>query len=232
MAVSATRLDAQRAGYEWLSCESRDGREEFCRASIAGDVRITRELGSVRCVEGSNWRWSRDGIRVRDGCRAEFEYRRQDPLSLGGGDTGLERTKCESKDGRERYCRAPIEGNVRIAKQLGDTPCVEGTNWRWDPGGISVRDGCRGEFEYRRREGSVTDWDASDSAWGGPRGVVTCHSQKDQEQFCPAAIDGDVKVRRNTGEAPCRKDVNYSWTRDGVRVWNGCGAEFEFRKRG
>lgn len=59
-----------------LRCESWFGPTR-CQASMAGDVRILRQLRGTECVEGRNWLWSRRGIEVWDGCRAEFEYRVQ-----------------------------------------------------------------------------------------------------------------------------------------------------------
>ncbi len=57
-----------------LRCEAWYGPTR-CPASIAGDVRILRQLRGTECVERRNWIWSPRGIEVWDGCRAEFEYR-------------------------------------------------------------------------------------------------------------------------------------------------------------
>jgi len=133
-----------------------------------------------------------------------------------------DRIRCESRDGREEYCRAAIDGDVRLVRQLSDQRCTQGRNWRWDSEGIRVRDGCRAEFEYTPR---------SSGSSGSSNGRVTCQSQKDRESFCPAPIAGGVRVFRNISDTRCREGVNYTWNRDGVRVWGGCRAEFEFRQR-
>jgi len=57
-----------------LRCEAWFGQTR-CPASIAGDVRILRQLRGTECVERRNWMWSPQGVLVWDGCRAEFEYR-------------------------------------------------------------------------------------------------------------------------------------------------------------
>lgn len=249
LAVTAGLLAPAPAGaqsYDRLRCESRDGRDQFCRADIAGDVRVYRQLSDTLCREGRNWRWSRDGIEVRDGCRAEFEYRRSGwggsggsdgwggsggwggssggGWGSGGGSGRYDRVTCQSQKDRDQFCPAPIGGDVRIVRQMSDTDCRQGRNWWWNQEGVRVSDGCRAEFSYRRRSGES----------GGmrpDRGNVTCQSEKDRERFCPAQIGGDVRLRRQISDTPCREGRNWSWTRDGVRVWGGCRGEFDYRQR-
>jgi hypothetical protein len=130
---------------------------------------------------------------------------------------------CQSNKGREQFCPAPIEGDVRVERQLSDESCVYKRTWNWNRDGIRVYGGCRAEFSYRRRTGG--------SGGSGASGRVTCQSNDGRASFCPAPVDGDVRVFRNMSDVRCRENVNFSWTRDGVRVWNGCRAEFEYRKR-
>ena len=139
----------------------------------------------------------------------------------GGG--GRDRVTCQSQKEREQFCPAAIGGDVRVARQLSDTPCIEGRNWSWDRNGVRVFDGCRAEFTFRRRGGEVPP--------GGTPGMarVTCQSQKDREQFCPAPIAGQVRVIRNISDTRCTEGRNWRWSRDGVRVWSGCRAEFEYK---
>ena len=246
---------AAAQSYDRLRCESRDGREEWCRAEISGDVRVYRQLSDTACREGRNWRWTRDGIAVRDGCRAEFEYRRSDRGggwggSGGGGwgggggnwnDSRYDRVTCQSVKDRDQFCPAPIGGEVRIVRQMSDTDCRQGRNWWWNQEGVRVSDGCRAEFSYRRRGSGGSGgsgWGGSGGSggggWGGSgsnRGSVTCQSEKDRERFCPAPIDGDVRLKRQISDTPCRQGRNWSWSRDGVRVWGGCRGDFDYRKR-
>jgi len=238
--LTTIRLDAQwGSSYDRMRCESKEGRDEYCRASISGDVRVVRQLSDRACIEGRTWKWDRDGIGVRDGCRAEFEYRRRDSGSGGGwggsgggwGGSGSggwggggrrDRVTCQSQKDREQFCPAPIGGDVRVVRQMSDEDCVYRRNWNWSRDGIRVYGGCRAEFEYTRR---------SEGSSGGNRARVTCQSQKDRTQFCPAAIGGDVRVFRNISDTRCREGQNWSWSRDGIRVWEGCRAEFEYRQR-
>lgn len=234
---SAEARQGWGSGLDRIRCESQGGRERHCSASIEGDVRVVRQLSDTRCREGSNWRWDRSGIFVRDGCRAEFEFRRRDSGwgggggggwgggggSWGGGGGSRDRVTCQSQNDRAAFCPAPIAGDVRVARQLSDTNCVFRRNWNWNNDGVRVWDGCRAEFEFRRRGGELTP--------GGTMRIVTCQSQRDREQFCPAPIAGDVRVVRNISDTRCREGRNWNWTRDGVRVWEGCRADFEYRPR-
>ncbi len=54
-----------------IRCESEDGRERHCAVPLRGAA-LQRQLSRTPCVQGRNWRWDRNGIWVKDGCRAEF----------------------------------------------------------------------------------------------------------------------------------------------------------------
>lgn len=54
-----------------IRCESKDGRERHCAASLRGAA-LQRQVSRAPCVQGRNWRWDRSGIWVKDGCRADF----------------------------------------------------------------------------------------------------------------------------------------------------------------
>ena len=53
-------------------CESNDRRPRECAADIRGGVQLVRQLSSAPCVQGRTWGYSRNGVWVADGCRAEF----------------------------------------------------------------------------------------------------------------------------------------------------------------
>jgi hypothetical protein len=133
-----------------VTCQSQRDREDFCPAPIAGNVVVARQLSDTRCVEGRNWSWNRDGVRVRDGCRAEFEFTRRGG-ELDPGSSNWQRVTCQSQREREQFCPAPIDREVRVTRQLSDTPCVQGRNWNWTRDGVRVWSGCRAEFEFRGR---------------------------------------------------------------------------------
>lgn len=65
-------LQSAYAG-DFIRCESVGDRYRFCRARTRGRVRIDRRLSDARCDLGRTWGYERDGVWVRDGCRAVFE---------------------------------------------------------------------------------------------------------------------------------------------------------------
>ncbi|CAD2245738.1 DUF3011 domain-containing protein [Xanthomonas arboricola] len=55
-----------------VTCESKKGARRTCGISVERQVRVGRQISKKECVEGQTWGWSRDGVWVNDGCRAEF----------------------------------------------------------------------------------------------------------------------------------------------------------------
>lgn len=56
-----------------MSCESFDGRKNYCDADTQGaKVQLTRQIGTAPCTEGSTWGYDRRGIWVDRGCSGEF----------------------------------------------------------------------------------------------------------------------------------------------------------------
>lgn len=138
-----------------IRCESPN--DKFARCYTRGRVEIVRQLSRTKCVEGRNWGQDREGLWVKDGCRADFAARgggwnddRPGRPGNGwgpgnGGDYGRV-INCSSSDGRQQYCPADIRRNVRLVRQLSSSRCIEGRSWGWDRRGVWVTDGCRGEF--------------------------------------------------------------------------------------
>ena len=61
--------------------------------------------------------------------------------------------RCESTNGRERYCSADTSRGVRLSTQLSSTGCYQGDTWGYDRRGIWVSGGCRAIFETRAYSG-------------------------------------------------------------------------------
>ncbi|WP_305804921.1 DUF3011 domain-containing protein [Stenotrophomonas sp. YIM B06876] len=55
-----------------LVCESKGGLRRECGVSVQHRVTLLRQLSGTPCEEGRNWGWTRDGVWVDKGCRAEF----------------------------------------------------------------------------------------------------------------------------------------------------------------
>ena len=63
---------------------------------------------------------------------------------------GSDRTvRCDSNDNRVRQCPADTRGGVRLLRQVSKASCIEGRSWGWDPNGIWVSNGCRGDFQVQ-----------------------------------------------------------------------------------
>lgn len=143
------------AGQQGLvRCESDKGNLRRCAVDTRGGVRLSRQLSRTDCVLGRNWGYDAGGIWVNGGCRAEFALGGYGGYDGGGaygnggyyGSAGAQHViRCESKDGRERHCAASLRG-AALQRQLSRAPCVQGRNWRWDRGGIWVKEGCRADF--------------------------------------------------------------------------------------
>jgi hypothetical protein len=58
-----------------------------------------------------------------------------------------ETVRCESLNGRERYCPANTRGGVYLSNQLSREGCYQGDTWGHDRGGVWVSGGCRAEFQ-------------------------------------------------------------------------------------
>ena len=151
-----------------MTCESIDGRSQYCRADTRAGVRLIRKLSKAGCYEGQSWGYDERGIWVARGCRAQFEvmdHRRDDSRDHYYDDNrpprdhydsrpprddrnyGPQHITCESWDNQQTYCRARLRhAQVEIVRQLSNQRCRYGENWGWDNGGIWVRGGCRAVF--------------------------------------------------------------------------------------
>lgn len=145
-------------------CESRDGRQNYCAINGGGRVRVYRQLSDSRCDEGRTWGQDRRGVWVSDGCRAEFVttgygygggwndrdgYRGGNQGSYGTG-YGIQGFRCESNDGRQKFCNVDTSNGVRLVRRLSDSACIEGRTWGVARGGVWVSQGCRADFATGR----------------------------------------------------------------------------------
>ncbi|WP_022973816.1 DUF3011 domain-containing protein, partial [Xanthomonas maliensis] len=115
-----------------------------------------------------------------------------------------------------------------LVRQLSDTRCVEGRNWRQAPGRIWVDDGCRGEFAEARG-----GWDGG---WGGGRPAndyaITCSSDDRRLRTCGwDGRYGDPVLTRQLSDTRCEEGRTWGYDRRRATVWvnDGCRARFEAR---
>lgn len=216
-----------------IVCESVSGRERFCAAPIGGAVRVVRTLSSAPCVQGESWRWDVRGIYVRNGCRAQFAYRVNDPWGGGdwnddgwGGNEGRYREiRCGAGPNQENFCAAPNDGRVRLVRQESRFECSEGRTWRAERGGVRVRNGCVGRFGYHE-SGDGGGWTPAQPM------EIRCSSRNHRWAVCPVDIAGPVQLVRQDSHAPCERDWTWGVVgNEGIWVSDGCRARFRVNGR-
>lgn len=199
-----------------ISCESRDGGFRECATPFRGAPVMTATLSSAPCVEGRTWGSRGAGsVWVNGGCRARFADAYAYGGPAGGGYDSGQSVRCESLDGRERSCQAPVGGRLVLLRQLSDAACIEGQSWGSQGSGrVWVRNGCRGDF------GLAPGTAAVDGA------TFRCESDGGRHQECRARTSGQQVLVRQLSAASCIEGQSWG-SRDGsVWVRNGCRAEF------
>jgi hypothetical protein len=176
LTVAVLSFPALAAAQGSVKCESNDGHRSYCGNYEFNQVRLDRQISNSPCIQGRSWGVDNRGLWVDDGCRAYFTILRN---PNGGGNwnggepgRGQDSVRCESIDGRRSYCGNYGYDQVRLERQISDSPCVQGRSWGVDRGGLWVDDGCRAVFEIRGpgQGGGHGPGrpDNHDSPWWGP----------------------------------------------------------------
>lgn len=205
-----------------VTCTSDSRRYRECRTPFRGPARITQQISSTRCVEGSNW-GSRPGlIWVDEGCRARFaEDRRGWPTWGGAG--GQREIECASNDDRYRQCNTGFRGRARLSRQLSRDACIEGRSWGQGPGMVWVSRGCRARFED-------AGWSGGNPGQGSSGYSITCASSGGDRRTC-AWNDryGRPFLIERLSQASCVEGRSWGYNRGNVWVDDGCRARFGVR---
>lgn len=223
-----------------IRCESRDGRTKRCDTG-GGYAELVRQLSDSACIRNRTWGSDYRSVWVSGGCRGEFRVDgRDNGYGNGygnghgyGGDPGV--IRCESRDNRSTTCAVPYgrRSNVRLIRQLSDTPCVEGDTWGRSSGGIWVTRGCRGEFVVAR--GGDDSWqcrpgdlNCNNNRPGGNGNARTmrCESNDQRTVRCPTTIYRRAELARQLSDTPCSEGGTWGWDRNGIWVTRGCRGEF------
>lgn len=80
--------------------------------------------------------------------------------------------------------------------------------------------------------GMVAAAHAGDDSWRRGKPIerrITCYSAPDEERFCSAINDGQVRLVRNRGGAGCVEGDTWRHDDRGVYVRQGCQGEFVYR---
>lgn len=137
---------------------------------------------------------------------------------LFGGDV----LRCASSDEQTVRCPADTRGGVRLIRRSSGKPCVEGTSWGVDRGGVWVSQGCAADFVLGKG-GS-----GSNSSTGAR--VIKCESVGGRWNHCAAKTEAGVALAQQLSKQPCLR--NQSWGADDNGVWVSGGCRGEFRLLG
>jgi len=195
------------------------GRRVYCETDTSGGVRLVSQSNG-RCRQGSTWGYDARGIWVDRGCRAQFEVSSSAPVSNPGYNPGYNSSTiaCASDNGLRTYCTADTRGGVRLMRQLGGSPCQEGSTWGYDSRGIWVDRGCRAEFDL---SGGV-----SNNSGNYNSSAITCSSNDGYRNYCTADTSGGVRLARQLSGSPCEEGSTWGYDSRGIWVDRGCRAEF------
>lgn len=193
-------------------CESRSDRYTECQTPFRGRARISRQVSSTTCIEGTNW-GSRPGlVWVTRGCRARFveDDRYVAPPLVSGQVT------CESRNGRTAECRTNFRGPAVLVRQLSDAACIEGRTWGSRNGTVWVGGGCRGVFGEGRGTG------------GNAAYTVTCNSDDNRYRTCAwNASAGRPRLIEQISNTACIEGRTWGYDRrEGLWVDRGCRGRF------
>jgi hypothetical protein len=130
---------------------------------------------------------------------------------------------CSSNNGRKNYCGDFGNRDIRLVRQISGSPCVQGSTWGIDRGGLWVDKGCRADFVV---------------AGGGrppgppPSQTINCSSNNGKRNWCAIGNSRDVQLVRQISGSPCVRGSTWGIDNRGLWVDNGCRADFAFGRGG
>lgn len=126
--------------------------------------------------------------------------------------------RCASNDEQTVRCPADTRDGVRLVRRNSGKPCVEGTSWGADRGGVWVSQGCSADFVLGR----------GGSGAGSTQGarVIKCESVGGRWNHCAAKTEAGVALAQQLSKKPCLRNQNWGTDTGGVWVSGGCRGEF------
>jgi hypothetical protein len=131
-----------------ITCSSNDGRRNWCDIGRSRDVRIARQISGSACIQDQTWGIDRRGLWVDRGCRAEFFVGGGRPQGPPPGPP-MRIVTCSSDNGKRNWCDVGRSRDVRLARQISGSACIENQTWGIDRRGLWVDRGCRADFRVR-----------------------------------------------------------------------------------
>jgi hypothetical protein len=137
-----------------VTCASDDMKRHLCRVDTSRGVQMINQRSGSPCIQGQTWGYSRSGIWVDRGCRADFYlgsgYRPGGPGPGPGGPGYGATITCSSNNGKRNYCPANTSRGVKLTNQRSGSPCIQGQTWGYYGRGSWVDRGCRADFVTSR----------------------------------------------------------------------------------
>ncbi|HEY9506490.1 MAG TPA: DUF3011 domain-containing protein [Gemmatimonadales bacterium] len=137
-------------GSRRITCGSGSSIQMQCSTQgHATRVGVVRDLGSSRCRQGDNWRYTASEIVAGNGCRAEFE------VTYGKDSAGMRPVapprrviSCGNTSGSAMSCNAfGTVATVRLQLDRSNGRCGQSGSWGLGDQSIWVTRGCYGDFE-------------------------------------------------------------------------------------
>lgn len=219
-----------------VRCESRDSRQARCRIDGAGDVRITRQLSRQQCIQGRNWSFTRNEIRVTGGCRAEFlvtARNDRDDDRYGYDDRGRyndrgqhgrdQVVRCDSRSQQRRtYCGSGYGNYQMIGYRNGN--CIQGRTFGQDQRGLWVSGNCSAQFRLVQ-DNDRNRYGRGDGRHGDQHDVVRCYPNSSGRTYCGDA-NAHYSLRDPGSNRYCLEGRTWGTDQRGLWVSNPCQAEF------
>ena len=204
-----------------VRCESINSRQQRCRIDGAGEVRIVRQLSRQQCVQGRNWDYNYNEIRVRDGCRAEFAVMpRHDDRYGDRGQYGRDRVvRCDARNQRRTYC-ADGYGQYEMVGQRNRN-CIQGRTFGQDQRGLWVSGYCNAQFRLVDDRGR---YGRGDGRQGQPQ-VLFCTANSSGRGYCGDA-NARYTLRDSSRSRYCVEGRTWGTDQRGLWVSNPCQGEF------
>jgi hypothetical protein len=138
---------ANIAPAQTITCQSEAGARHYCKIETHGSVRLAKQRSNAPCIKGTSWGFDDHGVWVDKGCGADFAVPAE-------GKVLAHRLRCSSDNDERKRCNVDTRwSRIELVKQLGSTPCTEGSTWGHDDQGIWVDHGCRAEFTIEKISG-------------------------------------------------------------------------------
>jgi Protein of unknown function (DUF3011) len=225
VALLSSGLATAAAAQQNIKCESNNGGRNYCGSYAPNQVTMDRQISGSPCVRGSTWGVDNRGLWVDRGCRATFIISRGGYPGGGypGGGSGGSTVKCESNNGKRNYCGNYQANQVTMNQQISGSPCVRGSTWGVDNGGLWVDRGCRAIFNisgYGNRPGGGGYHGAP------PMTTIKCESNNGKRNYCGSYAPNQVTMNQQISGSPCVRNNTWGVDNRGLWVDRGCRATF------